>query len=1760
MQHGALAAIGVALVMLACVPAPAAASVRGLLQAPPAGSAAPADAGSATNPAAAPIYFPLLASNLTSAFAPPGVGPFTGAGQGVTWEADSQFGQVLTCAQERQAYVQIPGLQYGQEGGFGLAIWAKLRPSGNMSMDYILSHTGRFVTDYAFDPNEIALYVPEQNHPAFGVVRAIVRDSTDATTNGTDIPMYLDSNGCVADPLCAAPTNRSLFSPEGSWHLLGLGTHPEGGKGFHLYVDGQLVAAVAEGQTYRDAEGYTKTATGGGPMNLTGNLTLCARSDLEPSRFFTGSLAHLFVWNRSVTPEEMALIYEDGPQPQPSNASLAVDPTPGSAAVAGDEAEEPPKECTTPCQDDGGGLLTCRTSTGRVVVCPGSTLAPAVEAAGGGGGAAAATRAPDCATDCQDVQGYPVCFTADNQPRGCQPLPGASPAPAKAPTPAAAMPAAATPAPAPEKAAAPAPAPGGSAALGAAQLDGHPLCSAAPLKGIVTLQNCSQGYACAPLSRQQLDVHFGASLPLAVGDIGACVYAPAGVMLPNATIVPPAMAFFPLSSQTLESFPLPDYSAISSSSSVGIVADPLFGSVLQCSESNADMVGLSPVQYARSGAFSVNLWFRPGDMSGDTMAYLFSHRGTNRDSTATSNTGWGPNQVQIFLPREGHPAYGVVRAVVKDFNDSTTVTFLDSDGSISYGDGPRSVPANQSLFTGAWHMVTVTSQPGIPGAVKGYRLYVDGRLVNQLSAGTSYYTPEGLSIPVDGGDPILLDGNPVLCARSDDPSGRHYDGQLAYLSLFDSALDEGQVQELYETVAATMMWKVVAPTTAAAPGSELPIVPTQQSGPNATRFGVSGQQCQFPALWSGEVVNDCVNISGTLMCQVAESEWEACILDNPPLAAPPGPEAPRQTTDGAQCVFPATYAGQTITACTALDPGGPEMCRTATGRWAECAPATLSAPPPPRMDDVTAQSGSAGNNTGASSRAPITSTTHSTQCMLPLTYRGMQVDSCVSIAGSYLCWGQDTDAWEGCPQDVALKQPEPAELGLTAAAVSLPVVPTTLRMTTKGEACVLPVVVEGEILDDCVRRDGNWSCLNSKGIWSACDLRGSQPPVEEPGQVVVAQRYSLSGVPCRFPAVFNGFLFFDCVQAAAYNGSRIEGCPTQNAEWDVCADQSSNFTAPTLFNATQALNRTGPGPEGSLCSIVPSLFSLNANCAANLTCVPLPELALNASANGLEGLGFCVEKPVGGTKGIFPYLQARHAEPLAFFPLTANSTASLLLPTYNGSLSGAPMPGWVPDPVFDSVVNCSRAAHDASMLDTVPYAASGPFAVNLWMRRLPGANVNGTYYSYLYSHTGATISPAGQSPNQVAIYLPNAGHPAFGVVRAIVADASDSGPDLFYLDSDGTVGSDLTQEGRPRTPLHAGKGRYVNDGRWHMITLSTLPSGTKGYALYIDGDLAGQLGPGSATTDGSPVDATGGGPANLTDTIYLCSRSDSDYQRFFDGSVAHLLLFDRALTAQNVAGLYKAYSVNNTGEPAATAASGPAVDPQSATAPSSGGKGLSTSEITGIVLASLGGFIALLSLGALAVGHYRRQTRGKRFERFDDSAAAAAGAGAAGAALPPQLSIQLSNGKSLSLGSAHDALPNYQSALSDVSTQAASSTASGVPRMPTAHSGMPLLPVSNSGVGGPPPPYRRTASAPTRPSVAIPPAGSPFASAAPSAAGGEGDSEGTPSMVTAGSNPASTGSGVTVEPGRRGMFRSSGARVVLPGPPADGDPRSPYEP
>jgi hypothetical protein len=153
-------------------------------------------------------------------------------------------------------------------------------------------------------------------------------------------------------------------------------------------------------------------------------------------------------------------------------------------------------------------------------------------------------------------------------------------------------------------------------------------------------------------------------------------------------------------------------------------------------------------------------------------------------------------------------------------------------------------------------------------------------------------------------------------------------------------------------------------------------------------------------------------------------------------------------------------------------------------------------------------------------------------------------------------------------------------------------------------------------------------------------------------------------------------------------------------------------------------------------------------------------------------------------------------------------------------------------------------------------------------------------------------------------------------------DSNDDGSTI-YVQSDGTTGTGDTTQMYDPIPVN------ITDGSWHHVLLTTVPpppadsrtdgssstSAPKGYQLYLDGQLVGQLGdtsadqgvsPGSAdTTATAPVD---GGDFTTVSVgrIVLCGRSDADISRSFTGRLTQLLVFDRALTASDVQRVYLA--------------------------------------------------------------------------------------------------------------------------------------------------------------------------------------------------------------------------------------------------------------
>ena len=110
---------------------------------------------------------------------------------------------------------------------------------------------------------------------------------------------------------------------------------------------------------------------------------------------------------------------------------------------------------------------------------------------------------------------------------------------------------------------------------------------------------------------------------------------------------------------------------------------------------------------------------------GADFQYMYSHSAYGVGNT---NSAFATNSINLFLPEQSHPAYGLVRSVVKDDNDNSTTSYLDSDGTY-VNNNNRTGSNGQRVTDGNWHFVTLTSR--IDGQ-KGFMLYVDGSLAAQL--------------------------------------------------------------------------------------------------------------------------------------------------------------------------------------------------------------------------------------------------------------------------------------------------------------------------------------------------------------------------------------------------------------------------------------------------------------------------------------------------------------------------------------------------------------------------------------------------------------------------------------------------------------------------------------------------------------------------------------------------------------------------------------------------------------------------------------------------------------------------------------------------------------------------------------------------------------------------------------------------------------------------------------------------------------------
>ena len=112
-------------------------------------------------------------------------------------------------------------------------------------------------------------------------------------------------------------------------------------------------------------------------------------------------------------------------------------------------------------------------------------------------------------------------------------------------------------------------------------------------------------------------------------------------------------------------------------------------------------------------------------------------------------------QIRLYFPETGHPAYGILRAIVKDSNNTNNITsYLDSDGQVAndYESDADSTPyRRQFLADGLWHMVTLSTLTSNASGLRGFAMLLDGRLVGIEAADTLYISESsiaGLHLPL----------------------------------------------------------------------------------------------------------------------------------------------------------------------------------------------------------------------------------------------------------------------------------------------------------------------------------------------------------------------------------------------------------------------------------------------------------------------------------------------------------------------------------------------------------------------------------------------------------------------------------------------------------------------------------------------------------------------------------------------------------------------------------------------------------------------------------------------------------------------------------------------------------------------------------------------------------------------------------------------------------------------------------------------------
>jgi len=269
---------------------------------------------------------------------------------GPNWMADEYFGSSIACGKISDDVIQkdtlsLEDLDYGSGGSWAWSVWFRHEKGVNYpgyQREQFFGHGDPIFTTGS--RNQVHIQFEKS-----GALRTILTDDSDidrfqypcmpqhcpadlyenphcydSFPNGTRNQQaydcwrnsgYKESHSTDTDPVIRDYDN-------GLWHHLVLTTLPEGGKGYHMYVDGVLRAAspyaagIGVDKGYSDPSFLNYKGVGGDPIDPKSTIRFCGRakpavwSDEEADkllaqfdhrRYFRGKVAHFSVWNSALS-------------------------------------------------------------------------------------------------------------------------------------------------------------------------------------------------------------------------------------------------------------------------------------------------------------------------------------------------------------------------------------------------------------------------------------------------------------------------------------------------------------------------------------------------------------------------------------------------------------------------------------------------------------------------------------------------------------------------------------------------------------------------------------------------------------------------------------------------------------------------------------------------------------------------------------------------------------------------------------------------------------------------------------------------------------------------------------------------------------------------------------------------------------------------------------------------------------------------------------------------------------------------------------------------------------------------------------------------------------------------------------------------------------------------------------------------------------------------------------------------------------------